>query len=180
MGNPGVPGAINVTDLTGEEIVPLATTGQQSAQTTTQAIADLGGGGGGTTGPTGPTGPTGATGATGSGATGATGPTGATGASGSGGASYLVKTADYLAAAGESVAVDSSSNAVTVTLPASPSSSPADVVTVYYFNGASAVVVARNGNLINSAAADFDFSPSGGIVAFIFVGGLVGWSSFQY
>lgn len=39
---PSVPGAINVTQLTGNEIVAIATAGPQSAQTTTRAIASLG------------------------------------------------------------------------------------------------------------------------------------------
>lgn len=69
---PAVPGAINISSLTGEEIVQLQSGGQSTAQTTTQDIANLGGGGGGT-GPTGPTG------------SGATGPAGATGPTGSGG-----------------------------------------------------------------------------------------------
>ncbi len=38
---PSVPGAINISQLTGSEIVALATLGPQSAQTTTRAIADL-------------------------------------------------------------------------------------------------------------------------------------------
>ena len=38
---PAVPGAINVTELTGNEIVAIATVGPMSAQTTTRAIADL-------------------------------------------------------------------------------------------------------------------------------------------
>lgn len=45
MAVPSVPGAINVTTLTGAEIVSIATAGPQYAQTTTQAIAGLAGGG---------------------------------------------------------------------------------------------------------------------------------------
>ena len=39
---PNVPGAINVSSLDGTEIVPIATAGPQTAQTTTQDIANLG------------------------------------------------------------------------------------------------------------------------------------------
>ena len=38
---PAVPGALNITELSGSEIVSIATSGPMSAQTTTQAIADL-------------------------------------------------------------------------------------------------------------------------------------------
>lgn len=46
MATPAVPGAINITDLTGNEVVPLQS-GAGSTQTTTQDIANLAGGGGG-------------------------------------------------------------------------------------------------------------------------------------
>lgn len=41
MANPAVPGAINVSSLTGAEIIELHPYGQRRAQTTTQDIADL-------------------------------------------------------------------------------------------------------------------------------------------
>jgi hypothetical protein len=41
MSDPSVPGALNVSPLTGNEIVAIATVGPQSAQTTTQDIANL-------------------------------------------------------------------------------------------------------------------------------------------
>lgn len=43
MADPAVPGAITVTNLTGKEIVAIATAGPQSAQTTTRDIANLAG-----------------------------------------------------------------------------------------------------------------------------------------
>ncbi len=63
---PSVPGTINVPSLTGDEVVRIDK-GSGAGQTTTQAIANLGGGGGGHTGATGATGSTGGTGATGTG-----------------------------------------------------------------------------------------------------------------
>ena len=79
-------------------------------------------------GPQGATGPQGPTGATGpQGATGATGAAGAAGATGQFGlADQGVKTANFTAVAGGLHRVDTTSNAVTVTLP----SSPADLATV--------------------------------------------------
>lgn len=46
---PAVPGAINVPDLTGDEIIQLQSGGQSTAQTTTQAIANLAASGSGIT-----------------------------------------------------------------------------------------------------------------------------------
>lgn len=78
--------------------------------------------GGGATGPTGATGPQGSAGAAGgAGATGATGPAGATGAQGpaGSGSSYTFRnvTANANAAAGDYIFVDSTSGAITITLP---------------------------------------------------------------
>lgn len=98
MATPAVPGAINIPNLTGNEVVPLQS-GAGSTQTTTQDIANLAGGGG-QTGPTGPTG---------SGATGATGPTGS---GGGGGGSSITLTAGTNLAAGTAVAINSSGDAV--------------------------------------------------------------------
>jgi hypothetical protein len=90
---PAVPGAINITDLQGDEVVSLQS-GAGSTQTTTQDIANLAGGGG-TTGPTGPTG---------SGATGATGPTG----SGGGGSGAVLSTGKISLTSAQLLALHSS------------------------------------------------------------------------
>lgn len=138
-GSQGAAGTAGAQGATG----PAGSQGPQGAagpQGATGAVGPAGATGAGATGATGPqgpvgpgggaTGPTGATGATGPAGTGATGPAGPTGATGpqgpqgpagsGGGSTYTFRniTANATAAADDYIFVDSTSGAITITLPA--------------------------------------------------------------
>jgi hypothetical protein len=88
-----------------------------------------------------------------------------------GGISYLVKTADYTAASGEFILVDTTSGIVTITLPASPAAG--DTVTVTDSNSnatQNAVIVARNGNNIMGLSEDLYISQSGSTASLVYNG----------
>ncbi len=150
---------------------PAGTAGTQGATGIAGTIGATGAGATGATGPQGPAGPgggatgatgvqgtagtqgaTGATGAGTTGATGASGPVGATGPAGSGSTwSFRTVTADTTAVAGEFLLVDSTSQGITITLPAP---APNAVIRVKRINtsGNGIQVQAPNGSFIDAVA----------------------------
>lgn len=104
----------------------------------------------GTAGPQGSTGPQGATGATG--IVGATGAIGATGASGPGNLTIAsVKTANYTAAAGEYIPVNTTSGSITITLPTAPADGTQ--VSIKVVAGSNNCVVSRGGTDVFNVAS---------------------------
>jgi len=90
------------------------------------------------------------------------------------------KTAGFTAVSGTGYFVNTAGGAVTVTLPATPSSG--DIVSVSDYNGTAAtnaITIARNGSNINGDALDFDISKSDSAITFVYVDGTVGWTSVQ-
>jgi len=90
------------------------------------------------------------------------------------------KTASFTAVSGNGYFVNTTSGAVTVTLPASPSAgdivSIADYTNTFQTNN---VTVARNGSPIGGIAADAILSTEGQSVTFIYVDGTEGWKNVQ-
>ena len=88
-----------------------------------------------------------------------------------GGITYSVKTANYTAASGEFILVDTTSGIVTITLPASPAAG--DTVTVsdaksnFNFNAA---IIARNGKNIMGLSEDLYISQSGSTASLVYNG----------
>ena len=90
------------------------------------------------------------------------------------------KTASFTAANGEGYFVDSSSSAITVTLPASPSAG--NIVSVSDYNGSAetnAITIARNSSNINGDASDYTITKADSAVTFVYVDATVGWTSVQ-
>ena len=88
-----------------------------------------------------------------------------------GGITYTVKTADYTAASGDFVLVDTTSGIITITLPASPAAG--DTVTVTDSNSnntQNAIIVARNGNNIMGLSEDLYISQSGSTASLVYSG----------
>jgi len=86
------------------------------------------------------------------------------------------KTAGFTAVAGNGYFVNTTSGAITVTLPASPSAG--DLVGIKdYANTAdtNAITIARNGENIQGTANDFIINTEGAAVTFIYVDGTQGW-----
>jgi len=90
------------------------------------------------------------------------------------------KTASFTAVSGNGYFVNTTSGAITVTLPASPSAgdivSLADYTNTWQTNN---VTVARNGSNIGGVAADAILSTEGQSVTFIYVDGTEGWKNVQ-
>ena len=90
------------------------------------------------------------------------------------------KTASFTAVSGNGYFVNTTSGAITVTLPASPSAgdivSLADYTNTWQTN---AVTVARNGSLIGGVSADATLSTQGQSVTFVYVDGTEGWKNVQ-
>jgi len=90
------------------------------------------------------------------------------------------KTASFTAVSGNGYFVNTTSGAVTVTLPATPSAgdivSLADYTNTWQTNR---VTVARNGSPIGGIAADAFLSTEGQSVTFIYVDGTEGWKNVQ-
>ena len=87
-----------------------------------------------------------------------------------------IKTGDFTAANGEGYFVDTSSGAVTVTLPSSPSAG--NIVAVKdYANTAdtNSITIARNGSNIDGTANDPIIANEGGSVTLIFADSTKGW-----
>ena len=90
------------------------------------------------------------------------------------------KTADFTAANGEGYFVDSSSSAITVTLPSSPSAR--NIVSVSDYNGSAgtnSITIARNGSNINGDASNFRINKADVAITFVYVDATVGWTSVQ-
>lgn len=151
----GATGATGPTGAAGAQ----GATGAQGASgsgatgaTGPQGPVGPGGGATGATGPTGTQGATGPAGATGAGATGATGPQGPQGPAGSGSTwTFRSVTADTTAAAGEFLLVDSTSQGITITLPA-PSANAVIRVKRINTTGNGIQVMASGGAYIDAAA----------------------------
>jgi len=90
------------------------------------------------------------------------------------------KTASFTAVSGNGYFVNTTSGAITVTLPATPSAgdivSIADYTNTFQTNN---VTVARNGSNIGGVAADAILSTEGQSVTFIYVDGTEGWKNVQ-
>ena len=90
------------------------------------------------------------------------------------------KTASFTAVSGNGYFVNTTSGAITVTLPASPSAG--DIVSLAdYTNtwGTNAVTVGRNSQPIGGVAADATLSTTGQSVTFVYVDGTEGWKNIQ-
>ena len=90
------------------------------------------------------------------------------------------KTANFTAVSGEGYFVDTSSSAITVTLPASPSAgaivSIADYTNTFATNP---VTVGRNSEKIGGVAADASLGTDGLSVTFVYVDSTEGWKNVQ-
>jgi len=90
------------------------------------------------------------------------------------------KTASFTAVSGNGYFVDTSSGAVTVTLPASPSAG--NIVSVSDYNGSAAtnaITIERNGSNINGDASDYTITKSNSAITFVYVDATAGWTSVQ-
>ena len=86
------------------------------------------------------------------------------------------KTSNFTASSGEGYFVNTTSGAITVTLPSSPSAG--DIVGIKdYANTAdtNAITIARNGEPIQGAAQNFEISAEGGSAILVYVDGTKGW-----
>jgi hypothetical protein len=96
-----------------------------------------------------------------------------------GGAAWALKTAAYTAVAGDGVMVDTSSSAITITLPISSGPpSLGDFVRVLDATGNAAtnnITVARNGNSIQGAAADLTIATNRAAIGLVYVNVAQGW-----
>jgi len=96
-----------------------------------------------------------------------------------GGAAWALKTAAYTAVAGDGVMVDTSSSAITITLPISSGPpSLGDFVRVLDATGNAAtnnITVARNGNNIQGATADLTISTNRAAIGLVYVNATQGW-----
>jgi hypothetical protein len=90
------------------------------------------------------------------------------------------KTASFTAVSGNGYFVNTTSGAITVTLPASPSAG--DIVAVSDYNGTAltnSITIGRNGSNINGDASDYIITKAYSAVTFVYVDGTVGWTSVQ-
>ena len=96
-----------------------------------------------------------------------------------GGAAWALKTGAYTAVAGDGVMVDTSSSAITITLPISSGPpSLGDFVRVLDATGNAAtnnITVARNGNNIQGAAADLTIATARAAIGLVYVNVAQGW-----
>ena len=96
-----------------------------------------------------------------------------------GGASWAIKTGAYTAVTGDGVMVDTSSSAITITLPISSGPpSLGDFVRIMDATGNAAtnnITVARNGNNIQGAAADLTIATARAAIGLVYVNAAQGW-----
>ena len=96
-----------------------------------------------------------------------------------GGAAWALKTGAYTAVAGDGVMVDTSSSAITITLPISSGPpSLGDFVRILDATGNAAtnnITVARNGNNIQGAAADLTIATNRAAIGLVYVNATQGW-----
>src|SRR6056300_244035 len=86
------------------------------------------------------------------------------------------KTASFTAVSGEGYFVNTTSGAITVTLPASPSAG--DIVAVADYASTSNtnnITIGRNGSNINGSASDIIISIAGKSITLVYVDGTQGW-----
>jgi hypothetical protein len=89
-----------------------------------------------------------------------------------------VKTSGFTAVSGVGYFVNTTSGAITVTLPASPSAG--DVVAVSDYAGTADtdnITIGRNGSNINGAAADLTISKENSAITLVYVDGTQGWKA---
>ena len=88
------------------------------------------------------------------------------------------KTGDFTGVSGVGYFIDTTSGAVTVTLPSSPSAG--NVVGVSDYNGTAGtnnITIARNGSNINGDASNFTVSKNFSAIQLIYIDATVGWQS---
>jgi hypothetical protein len=88
------------------------------------------------------------------------------------------KTANFTGVSGEGYFVDTTSGAITIDLPATPSAG--DIVAIADYNGTAGtnnITVGRNSSNINGSAADFIISINYGAISFVYVDATAGWRS---
>ena len=93
-----------------------------------------------------------------------------------GGAAWALKSANYTSVAGDGVMVDTSSSAITITLPGS--ASLGDFVRVLDATGNAAsnnITVARNGHNIQGAAANLTIATNRAAIGLVYVNVAQGW-----
>ena len=93
-----------------------------------------------------------------------------------GGNPWVAKNSSYTAVAGDRLLVDTSSGAVTITLPSSPSMG--DQVTFIDLDGtfdSNALTVARNGEAIMALGQDMTVNLKNAAFALVFTDGTNGW-----
>ena len=90
------------------------------------------------------------------------------------------KTSPFTAVSGDGYFVNTTSGAVTVTLPASPSAGDIVAVADYNCNAATNnITLGRNSSNINGDASDFTIAKDSGNVALVYVDGTEGWRTIQ-
>ena len=172
----GIDGATGATGTAGSD----GATGATGAAGSNGATGATGAGVDGATGATGAAGSDGATGATGAGIDGATGATGASGAQGATGAVYNFQeiTANSNLLANRGYLVKTTTSAVTVTLPSSPT--VGDFINFEIdVTSPNDVTIARNGSNINSSAQDLTANVDAAF-SLIYVSSAVGWKFTPY
>src|SRR6056300_977527 len=90
------------------------------------------------------------------------------------------KTAGFTAVSGNGYFVNTTSGAVTVTLPATPSAG--DIVSIADYAGTAAtnnITIARNGSNINGAASDQLINKNNSGITLVYVDGTEGWKNVQ-
>jgi len=90
------------------------------------------------------------------------------------------KTASFTAVSGNGYFVNTTSGAITVTLPATPSAG--DIVSVADYAGTAGtnnITIARNGSNINGSAADLTISINTSAITLVYVDGTQGWKGTQ-
>jgi len=98
------------------------------------------------------------------------------GATGSASWTTTVKTGDFTATAGEGYFVNTTSGAITVTLPASPSAGDVVAISDYARNSATNnITIGRNSQPIGGVAQDHKITNDGLAVTLIYVDGTKGW-----
>lgn len=91
---------------------------------------------------------------------------------------FLYKAAAYTAAAGDRIALNTTAGAISITLPATPTAGD----TVLIFDAAGTfdtnnLTVLRNGEKINSAAADLTVAAESALVSLVYVTAAIGWAA---
>ena len=88
------------------------------------------------------------------------------------------KTSDFTAVNGQGFFVDTTSGAVTVTLPSSPSAGNIVAISDYNSKAATnAITIARNGSNINGAASNLTISKANSAVELVYVDSTAGWQT---